>query len=84
VGAARIIAKEYQAKNLLQEAQKYEEIAGRLWKKISSIGHFDDIENFGGQPNKQSADMLTKFAEGRMIWNGYTGAAGWMLRQAVR
>jgi cyclic beta-1,2-glucan synthetase len=26
--------------------------------------------------------MLTTFDQGRMIWNGYTGAAGWMLRQA--
>lgn len=26
--------------------------------------------------------MLTTFDPGRMIWNGYTGAAGWMLRQA--
>ncbi len=26
--------------------------------------------------------MLTAFDPGRMIWHGYTGAAGWMLRQA--
>ena len=39
------------------------------------------IEIYGGQPNKQAADMLTTFDQGRMIWNGYTGAAGWMLRQ---
>jgi cyclic beta-1,2-glucan synthetase len=42
----------------------------------------DEIEIYGGQPNKQAADMLTTFDQGRMIWNGYTGAAGWMLRQA--
>ena len=29
-----------------------------------------------GQPNKQAADMVTTFDPGRMIWNGYTGAAG--------
>jgi cyclic beta-1,2-glucan synthetase len=27
--------------------------------------------------------MVTTFDPGRMIWNGYTGAAGWMLRQAL-
>ena len=27
--------------------------------------------------------MLTAFDPGRMIWNGYTGAAGWMFRQAL-
>jgi cyclic beta-1,2-glucan synthetase len=42
----------------------------------------DEIETYGGQPNKQAADILTTFDPGRMIWNGYTGAAGWMLRQA--
>ena len=25
---------------------------------------------------------FTTFDQGRMIWNGYTGAAGWMLREA--
>ena len=42
-----------------------------------------EIETYGGQPNKQAADMLTAFDPGRMIWNGYTGAAGWMFRQAL-
>ena len=42
----------------------------------------DEVETYGGQPNKQAADLLTTFDPGRMIWNGYTGAAGWMLRQA--
>ena len=41
------------------------------------------IETYGGQPNKQAADMVTTFDPGRMIWNGYTGAAGWMFRQAL-
>src|SRR3954447_10482474 len=27
--------------------------------------------------------MVTTFEAGRMIWNGYTGAAGWMFRQAL-
>ena len=27
--------------------------------------------------------MLTTFDPGRMIWNGYTGAAGWLFRQAL-
>jgi hypothetical protein len=42
-----------------------------------------EIELYGGQPNKQSADMLSTYDQGRMIWHGYTGAAGWMLRQAM-
>jgi cyclic beta-1,2-glucan synthetase len=43
----------------------------------------DQIERYGGQPNKQAADFLTTYEPGRMIWNGYTGAAAWMLRQAL-
>ena len=27
--------------------------------------------------------MVTTFDPGRMIWHGYTGAAGWMFRQAL-
>ncbi len=42
-----------------------------------------EIETYGGQPNQQAADMVTTFDPGRMIWNGYTGAAGWMFRQAL-
>ena len=42
----------------------------------------DEVETYGGQPNKQAADLVTTFDPGRMIWNGYTGAAGWMFRQA--
>ncbi len=30
-----------------------------------------------------SALPATMFDPGRMIWNGYTGAAGWMFRQAI-
>jgi len=41
-----------------------------------------EIERYGGQPNKQPADLLTAVEPGRMIWHGYTGAAGWMLRDA--
>ena len=26
---------------------------------------------------------MTTFDPGRMIWHGYTGAAGWMFRQAL-
>jgi hypothetical protein len=43
----------------------------------------EEIETYGGQPNKQAADLVTTFDPGRMIWNGYTGAAGWMFRQAL-
>ena len=43
----------------------------------------DRVEVYGGQPNKQAADFLTEVEPGRMIWNGYTGAAAWMVRQAM-
>ena len=68
------------------EARRYRETAYRLWLKISPIAarrRPSEIETYGGQPNKQAADMLTTFDPGRMIWNGYTGAAGWMFRQAL-
>ena len=67
------------------EARRYRETAYRLWLKISPIPHVvpGEIETYGGQPNKQAADMVTTFDPGRMIWNGYTGAAGWMFRQAL-
>ena len=66
-------------------ARRYLETAYRLWLKISPIPHVvpGEIETYGGQPNKQAADMLTTFDPGRMIWHGYTGAAGWMFRQAL-
>ncbi|MBI5124529.1 MAG: hypothetical protein HZA72_03835, partial [Candidatus Omnitrophica bacterium] len=84
IRAARIIAEEFDKQGKPDKAAEYRATAYRLWLKISSIPHVigKEIEIFGGQPNKQSADMLTKFDVGRMIWNGYTGAAGWMLRQA--
>ena len=58
----------------------------RLWLKISPLPHTapEEIETYGGQPNKQAADMLTTFDPGRMMWNGYTGAAGWMSPRGVR
>jgi cyclic beta-1,2-glucan synthetase len=68
-----------------EAAQYYRDAATRLWLKIAAISHVtpDEIEVYGGQPNKQCADYLTTYDPGRMIWNGYTGAAAWMLRQAV-
>ncbi|WP_435015629.1 GH36-type glycosyl hydrolase domain-containing protein [Tundrisphaera sp. TA3] len=85
VGAARILADQAAAQERADEAQQYRETAYRLWHKIAAIGHADPekIEIYGGQPNKQAADMVTTFDPGRMIWNGYTGAAGWMFRQAI-
>ncbi len=67
------------------DAARYAATAYRLWLKVSAIPHVtpDQIETYGGQPNKQSADMVTTFDPGRMIWHGYTGAAGWMFRQAI-
>ena len=66
-------------------ARGYRETAYRLWRKISPLAHVtpEEIETYGGQPNKQAADILTAFDPGRMIWNGYTGAAGWLFRQAL-
>lgn len=85
VGAARKLADELAAAGQESAAQQYRETAVRLWRKISTLEHTtpDQIERYGGQPNKQPADFLTTFESGRMIWNGYTGAAAWMLRQAM-
>jgi cyclic beta-1,2-glucan synthetase len=85
VRAARIIAEQYEKQGNQAKADEYRETAYRLWLKISPISHMTPelIEIYGGQPNKQSADVLTNFERGRMIWHGYTGAAGWMLRQAM-
>ncbi|MFO0810750.1 MAG: hypothetical protein U0746_19140 [Gemmataceae bacterium] len=82
VGAARLLAE--RAKNP-DDARHYRETAYRLWLKTSSIPHTtpERVETFGGQPNQQAADMVTTFDPGRMIWNGYTGSAGWMFRQAL-
>ena len=85
VGAARQLAEERAAAGDEVAAKQYRETAIRLWRKISPLDHTtpDQIECYGGQPNKQAADFLTTFDAGRMIWNGYTGAAAWMLRQAL-
>ena len=85
VGAARILAEQFGREGRTDEARRYRETAYRLWLKISAIPHAmpEEIETYGGQPNKQAADMVTTFDPGRMIWNGYTGAAGWMFRQAL-
>ncbi len=85
VQAARILSERCGAEKDPAGAAKYRDTAHRLWRKISAIGHTDpaEIEIYGGQPNKQAADLLTTFEPGRMIWNGYTGAAGWMFRQAI-
>jgi cyclic beta-1,2-glucan synthetase len=85
VGAARLLAERCHGEGDLAAAEAYRRTAYRLWLKISPIPHTtpEEIETYGGQPNKQSADMVTSFAPGRMIWHGYTGAAGWMLRQAL-
>ena len=84
VRAARILAEGFERKGNAEKADEYRRTAYRLWLKISAIPHVKgaEIEIYGGQPNKQAADMLTAFDPGRMIWHGYTGAAGWMLRQA--
>jgi cyclic beta-1,2-glucan synthetase len=83
VGAARQLAGQFAAAGDAATAQVYRDATIRLWRKIAPVSHVapDQIEIYGGQPNKQAADLLTHFEPGRMIWNGYTGAAGWMLRQ---
>ena len=83
VRAARLLAEEFEKRGDQANAAKYRETAYRLWLKVSPIAHMHEIEIYGGQPNKQSADVLTNYEPGRMIWHGYTGAAGWMLRQAM-
>jgi cyclic beta-1,2-glucan synthetase len=83
VRAARILAEEFDKKKDNTKANEYRKAAYRLWLKVSPIPRVKEVELYGGQPNKQSADILTTFDQGRMIWHGYTGAAGWMLRQAM-
>lgn len=85
VGAARILAERCATAGDAGGAAHYRDTAYRLWLKVSAIPHTTpaEIETYGGQPNKQAADMVTTFDPGRMIWNGYTGAAGWMFRQAL-
>lgn len=83
--AARLLAERSAKMGDEKKSAEYLEAAHRLWMKISPTSHVNskEIELYGGQPNKQSADLLTTFDPGRMIWNGYTGAAGWMLREAM-
>jgi cyclic beta-1,2-glucan synthetase len=84
VRAARILSEEFEKRGDHAKADEYRQTAYRLWLKISPIPHVaKEIELFGGQPNKQPADFLTNFDPGRIIWHGYKGAAGWMLRQAM-
>ena len=84
IKAARLLAERCDAEGDLNGARRYRDTTIRLWRKISPLPHTspEEIERYGGQPNKQAADMLTAFEPGRMIWNGYTGAAAWMLREA--
>ena len=85
IRAARILTERFEKQGDSQKADEYRDIAYRLWLKITPLSHVkgDEIEIYGGQPNKQTADILTTFDRGRMIWNGYTGAAGWLFRQAL-
>src|SRR5262249_34079601 len=85
VGAARILAGQAGSDGRGEQARRDVETAHRLWLKIPPVPHTapGEIEIYGGQPNQQAADMVTTFDPGRMIWNGYTGAAGWMFRQAL-
>ena len=84
VKAARLLCERFREEGDQEAARFYRDTTIRLWRKISPLAHTtpDEIEIYGGQPNKQAADMLTNFEPGRMIWNGYTGAAAWMLREA--
>jgi cyclic beta-1,2-glucan synthetase len=85
IGAARILAEQCQRTGETDDARRYRETAYRLWLKIAPNSHVTagEIETYGGQPNKQAADVVTTFDPGRMIWHGYTGAAGWIFRQAL-
>ncbi len=85
VKACRMLSEQAAAAGDAESARHYRDASARLWFKISAISHVtpDQVEIYGGQPNKQCADYLTRYDPGRMIWNGYTGAAGWMFRQAI-
>ncbi len=82
--ACRMVSEQLAQEGESDAAQHYRDAAVRLWYKISAIPHVRGAESeiYGGQPNQQCADYLTLHDPGRMIWSGYTGAAGWMLRQA--
>jgi cyclic beta-1,2-glucan synthetase len=85
VGAARLLADRFEHDGKREEARRYRETAYRLWLQVAAYPHAtpEKVETYGGQPNKQAADLVTTFDPGRMIWNGYTGAAGWMFRQSL-
>ncbi|MCK4959600.1 MAG: hypothetical protein KAT00_09365, partial [Planctomycetes bacterium] len=85
IKAGRILAEQCHAQDETDKADEYRQACYRLWRKITPVAHVtdDQIENYGGQPNKQPADMLTTYDNGRMIWNGYTGAAAWLFRQGL-
>ncbi|MBU1862804.1 MAG: hypothetical protein KKH94_03965 [Candidatus Omnitrophica bacterium] len=85
IRAARLLTERFDKEGNEKKAAEYREIAYRLWRKTTPVGHVTpkEIEIFGGQPNKQCADILTNYDIGRMIWNGYTGAAGWLFRQSM-
>ncbi len=83
VRASRILVEQCLADRDEAGAAHYRKTGLQIWQKISPLFHVQgsEIEVYGGQPNKQAADILTTFDPGRMIWNGYTGAAGWVLRE---
>ena len=84
IRAARVLVERFEEEGNKAQADKYRETAYRLWVKITPVSHArKEIEIYGGQPNKQPADILTNFDRGRMIWNGYTGAAGWLFRESI-
>jgi cyclic beta-1,2-glucan synthetase len=85
IKAARILAERFENQGNSAKADEYREAAYRLWLKIAPVSHVTpgQIEIYGGQPNKQAADLFTTFDQGRMIWNGYTGAASWMFRESL-
>src|SRR5262249_45270335 len=84
-GAARLLAQRGEHPGGAGQARRHRETAYRLRLKTAAIPHGTpgEVETYGGQPNKQAADLVTTFDPGRMIWNGYTGSAGWMFRQAL-
>jgi len=85
IRASRVLVERFDKLGDHKKADKYRAISYRLWRKITPISHVvgEKIEIYGGQPNKQPADILTNFEVGRMIWNGYTGAAGWLFHQSM-
>ncbi len=85
IQAARILARKHEQQGNTAKADEYRQTTYRLWRKITPVAHTtpEEIEVYGGQPNKQQADVLTNFDPGRMIWNGYTGSGGWLFRDAI-